>query len=37
VPRERDRLMQHLARANVEVCARQEGQAAEKLKRLLGK
>jgi hypothetical protein len=37
VPRERDKLMQHLARANVEVCAKQEGQAAEKLQRLLGK
>ena len=37
VPRERDRLMQHLARAEVEVCARQEGQAAEKLQRLLAK
>jgi len=37
VAHERDRLMQHLARADVEVCAKQEGQAADKLQRLLGK
>lgn len=33
----RDKLMRHLARAGVEVCASQEGQAADKMKRLLGK
>ena len=32
---EREKLMRHLATAGVEVCASQEGQAADKMKRLL--
>lgn len=34
--RERAKLVRYLARANVEVCANQEGQAAAKMKRLVG-
>jgi hypothetical protein len=35
--REREKLMRQLARANVEVCADQNGQAAAKMKRLAGR
>jgi hypothetical protein len=37
VPRAREKLMRRLERASVEVCADQAGQAADKMKRLLGK
>jgi len=35
VPREQEKLMRHLVRAEVVVCASQEGQAAAKMRRLL--